>query len=217
MVQAVLFDLDGTLFDDRQYVRAGLLNAAEKLEAETGVDISTELLTAYFDRGIRERTFDCVLREQGLSREIIPDLVDTYHAHDEALVPFPEAESVLSDLREEYNIGLITGGVNGKEKLRRLGLASYFEVVYVTAEHDTSKRYADPFEAVLADLEVTAPEAVYVGDRPALDFPQPNQLGMGTIRVLTGQFADTEVTKKARPDIVVNRLDELPSVIADFA
>ena len=216
MVQAVLFDLDGTLYDDRQYVRAGLLNAAATLEDETGRDLSADLLEAYFREGIRDRTFDIVLARNGLSRDYVPQLVNAYHAHDEPLVPFPDTVSVLADLAQVHEIGLLTGGTKGQEKLRRLGITSHFDSVCVTAGTDTSKREADPFLDVLSDLGVQQSDSVYVGDRPRLDFVQPNRIGMGTVRILNGQYATRSADGEAEPTAVVDTLRDLPDVLLDI-
>jgi len=187
MVDAVCFDLDGTLFDDRQYVRAGLHSAGAHLERRTGVDLTDELVDAYFQRGVTEGTFDTVLAEQDISDEYVTELVDAYHANDGELEPFEGVEAVLDELAASYALGLITGGRNGRRKLRRLGLSEYFDTALVTSDRPYSKHDPDPFRSVLGDLGVAPAAAAYVGDRPELDFPQPSWLGMLTVRVETGR------------------------------
>lgn len=216
MVRAVVFDLDGTLFDDRQYVRAGVLNAAAWLEAETGRDLGRDFLEAYFQDGIRDRTFDVVLARHGLSQEYVPELIDAYHAHDDSLVPYPDTNPVLAALAQTHALGLVTGGTNGRAKLQRLGLTSYFDSVYVTATSGTSKRDPDPFLGVLSELDVASSQSVYVGDRPSLDFVQPNRLGMDTIRIRRGQYADRNADGDARPDVVLESLANLPDALGDI-
>jgi putative hydrolase of the HAD superfamily len=212
-MDAVCFDLDGTLFDDRQYVRAGLLAAADLLEGDTGVDLSTELLAAYFQRRVTEQTFDRVLDEHGLSTGLVPELVSAYHANDAPLVPFSDAEPTLDRLRAEYDLAVVTGGTNGESKLDRLGLAQYFDSVIVAPAHGWSKREPEPFEAMLAALESTPERTVVVGDRPAVDFVQPNRMGLPTIRVERGRYATVEPTEATTPDYVVDRLSAVPEVL----
>lgn len=215
MIKAVYFDLDGTLFDDEQYVRAGLRRAGRTLTDQTDVDLTDELLEAYFERGIKESTFNAVLAEHDLPSELIPTLVDAYHDNDADLDPFPEALEAVETLAERYKLGIITGGRNGREKLRRLGVDDYFDVVLVTPELATTKREAEIFETALDALDVSADDAVYVGDRPELDFPQPNRLGMTTVRVRTGRYMHDEATGDANPDITIESLRELPDVLRD--
>lgn len=213
MPAAVCFDLDGTLFDDRQYVRAGLERAGEVYADRTGVDLTEAFLRAYFQSDATEATFDAVLAERGHSLDAVPELVDAYHANDAPLVPFPDAERTLSVLGDEYALGLVTGGRNGRDKLRRLGLAGHFDAVVVTAELDATKREPEPYETVLRALDAPAEETVYVGDRPGLDVPQPRALGMRTVRVRRGQYADRVPTGDAVPDATVNSLDAVPAAV----
>ena len=214
MVRAVCFDLDGTLFDDEQYVRAGLREAARALEAETGRDLHEEFVAAYFDDGVREGTFDHVLEAEGLSTEHVPMLVTAYHDSDEPLTPYPESRPVLERLATEHDLGLLTGGRNGRSKLERLSLAGYFDAVVVTADMGASKRTAEPFRRLLEELDADPEEAVYVGDRPPLDIVQPNRLGIYTVLVTTG-FRTADPTSAAEsPDATIDRLDELPDTVA---
>jgi len=216
MLRAVGFDLDGTLFDDRQYVRAGLERAAKELESVAGVDLSEEFREAYFDRGIREGTFDVVLEEHDVPQRFVPTLVEAYHDNDADLTPYPGADRILDDLAESYALGLVTGGHNGTDKLDRLGLSEYFDAVVVTSDAEYSKHEPDPYLRVLRSLDVSPEETVYVGDRPELDFRQPNRLGMYTVRVQTGQYAAQDTTDDTRPNAVVPALEDLPVLLEEL-
>lgn len=216
MVRAVCFDLDGTLFDDRQYARAGLVSAAAELRRRTGVDLTADLLQAYFRDGHREATFDVVLSAAGLADDHVPALVTAYHDNDGALVPYPDAAETLEALENDYHIGVITGGTNGREKLSRLGLDGYVDEVIVTAEREDSKRSQEPFVEMAERLGVPHESMAFVGDRPTLDFPQPNQLGMSTIRVMRGRYADAIARNAAAPDAAVETLAAVPEVVERF-
>jgi len=216
MPAAVCFDLDGTLFDDRQYVRAGLERAGEVYADRTGIDLTAAFLRAYFQSDATDATFDAVLADRGHSLDVVSELVDAYHANDAPLVPFPDAERTLAALDDDYALGLVTGGRNGRAKLRRLGLADYFDAVVVATELDATKREPEPYEAALRALGVSAAETVYVGDRPELDFPRPRALGMWTVRVRRGQYAGRVPTGDAVPDVTVDSLDAVPEAVASL-
>jgi putative hydrolase of the HAD superfamily len=216
MLRAVCFDLDGTLFDDRQYIRAGFCEAAQFVEGETGADIYDSLLEALFDHGIDGNTFDHVLNTHDLPSNLVSPMVEAYHDHGVDLDPYSETITVLRQLDRQYETGLISGGTNGRSKIDRLGLAPFFDAVLITPELDTTKRDAEPFERMLELLGVRAAETVYVGDRPELDFPRPNELGMYTVRVRTGRYADTKAIGTQRPNTTIDRLDELPDALSEF-
>ncbi|MDS0258348.1 HAD family hydrolase [Haloarcula sp. S1CR25-12] len=213
MVHAVCFDLDGTLFDDRQYARAGLENAASELARRTGVDLTEELVEAYFGRGRRTATFDVVLAEAGLSEDHVPALVRAYHDSEGPLVPYRDAVETLDSLRTAYDIGVITGGTNGRGKLARLGLDGHVDEVIVTADREDSKHAPDPFIEMAARFGVSHDAMAFVGDRPELDFPQPNRLGMTTIRLRRGHYASAAARGDAVPDIEVDSLAEVREAI----
>jgi len=217
MPDAVYFDLDGTLFDDRQYARVGLEHAGAVYAEQTGVDLTDEFLRAYFQADETDATFDAVLAAHEHSLDAVPMLVDAYHDNDAALVPFPDVEPTLAALETEYALGLITGGRNGRSKLRRLGLAEYFDVVVVTPEIGASKLEPEPYETALRQLDAPASAAVYVGDRPSLDVPQPRSLGMQTVRVRRGHYAEREPTEDAVPDATIESLAALPDVLASLS
>lgn len=214
MLEAVGFDLDGTLFDDRQYARAGLQNAGYRLETVVGTDLSDELVEAYFERGIREGTFDVVLDEHDLPASLVPDLVAAYHDNDADLEPYPGTVRTLETLGDRYRLGLVTGGHNGRDKLDRLGLTEYFGAVVTTAKQSCTKREPEPFRAMIDALDVAATATVYVGDRHELDCRIPNRLGMRTIRVETGQWPVEGSTNDAHPEAIVDSIREVPDAVA---
>ncbi|WP_277540865.1 HAD family hydrolase [Haloarcula laminariae] len=215
-VRAVAFDLDGTLFDDRQYARAGLINAGGELRRRTGVALTEELLSAYFRDGHREATFDVVLSAAGLADDHVPALVSAYHDNDAPLVPYRDAAGTLETLATDYRLGVITGGTNGREKLSRLDLDGPVEEIIVTAERPDSKRAPEPFVEMAERLGVPERSMAFVGDRPGLDFPQPNRLEMPTVRVMRGRYADAVARNGATPDAAVESLDAVPEVLARF-
>lgn len=213
MISAICFDLDGTLFDDRQYVRAGLERGAEALAEKTGTDLTEELLYAYFQKGVRQNVFDTVLEDAGIPLDFVPELVSAYHDNDVELVPYPRTIDTLEALKEDYQLGVITGGTNGREKLRRLGMKELFEVVIVTPEHEYTKMGTRPFQDAAEEFGCSVREMVYVGDRPQIDFPQPNRLGMHTVRIKRGQYATEIPSEEARPDETICTLEELSKVL----
>lgn len=209
-MESVCFDLDDTLFDYNQYARAGLKSAADHLEERIGGRHDEELLEIYFDDGITEGTFDVFVNRHGLPSETVDELVEAYHDSEEPLTPYPETERVLTRLGDEYRLGLITDGRGGHAKLRRLGIEHFFDEVLVTPTVGRSKTDPAVFEHVLAKLAVAPEAAVYVGDDPRVDFWQPNEFDMLTVRLRCGRFTDlTPPGEGYAPDHEIHRLDEL--------
>lgn len=206
-VEAVCFDLDDTLYDYHEYARAGLRAAADLVEARTGESFHDELRRLYFDAGVTEGTFDQLVARRDLPPALVDELVEAFHGATTPLPPYEETEEVLSRLRDDYDIGVVTDGRGGRAKLQRLGLDEYIDAVVVTPELGCSKREPRPFETALEDLDASARTAIYVGDDPRVDFRVPNALGLGTVRLRQGRYADVEPqSAAATPDVAVSHL-----------
>jgi putative hydrolase of the HAD superfamily len=210
MIQAVCFDLDDTLFDYREYAESGLCAAADRLESRTGESFHQALLALYFEEGITHRTFDTFLDRQGLPSHLATELVEAYHAATTPLSPYEETEPTLSELSEDYALGLVTDGRGGDAKLRRLGIRECFDAVLVTPTIGYSKLDPEAFDIVLSELGVSPGDAVYVGDDPRFDVAVPNDIGMTTVRLRRGRHADRPPESgSAVPDDDIDGLGEL--------
>lgn len=214
-IEAVCFDLDDTLYDYHRYARAGHAAAADLLASRTGDEYHEELLDIHFDDERTEGAFDILVERHDLPSGIVDDLVEAYHNATEPLMPYPETESVLSQLGEQYQLGLITDGRGGHGKLDRLGIREQFDTVLVTPTIRRSKHDPVVFKRVLAELSTDPEMAVYVGDDPRVDFTVPNDMGMTTVRQRRGRYTDLEpTTDDAAPDREIRYLDELPRLLS---
>jgi putative hydrolase of the HAD superfamily len=209
MIEAVYFDLDGTLYDDRQYIKAGLKEAALYLERETGKDFENEIKSIYFDEQKYEKTFDTLVNRNNLSKSHVPKMVSAYHNNVADLNLYNKALPVLKKLKQQYKLAIITDGRNGHEKICRLGIETIFDQVLVTPHHDFSKKELAPFEMVANTLSVEHGDTVYIGDNPAVEFYHPNQLGMTTIQIKAGMWGGNDVSESATPDIEVSEVARL--------
>lgn len=210
ITRAICFDLDDTLYEYREYARAGLASAADRLEDLTGQNHYEELETMYFEDGITDGTFDRLLQRHGYPAEFSEDLVTAFHDATSPLQPYSETVSVLSDLSSRYKLGLITDGREGESKLRRLSITDYFDEILVTPTTDFSKRHSVVFEWMLDTLGVAPRESVYVGDDPRVDFEMPNHLGMRTVRLRRGRYKDLDPeSSSAVPDHEIEELRDI--------
>ncbi|WP_336133568.1 HAD family hydrolase [Natronomonas amylolytica] len=213
-IEAICFDLDDTLYDYLRYAQAGLDEVGDYLEALTGRQYHAELFDIYFEEGITDDTFDVLAERHGLATELVDEMEEAYHGAIGPLKPYDDAEPVLAELAGTYRLGCITDARGGHTKLRRLGIHEYFDEALVTGAIGHSKQDPEAFEYLLSKLSASPQSAVYVGDDPR-DFHAPNDLGMTTVRLRRGRYADVEPTDRAAvPDNEIRRLDELPNVLA---
>ena len=213
-IEAVCFDLDDTLYPYAQYARAGLAAAADHIASETGERYHDELHRLYFDHGVTDGTFDRLVDRHDLPTELVETAVEAFHSSTAPLEPYPETEPMLSALATAYRLGVITDGRGGRAKLRRAGIADWFDSVVVAPEINRTK--ADPrvFDRALTELSVRPRSTVYVGDDPRVDFRLPNVFGMRTVRLRRGRYTDLDPSSEMfAADTTITSLEELPAGI----
>ena len=225
MWQAIVFDLDDTLYPERDYVLGGFKAVAEWAERNLGIPSARGLgeLSEMFRRGVRGETFNLWLARNGLAPEAsVPDLVRVYREHEPELSPFAEVGGVIGSLRGRYRLGLVSDGYLEvqRRKWKALGLEGYFDAVVFSDEfgRECWKPSTRPFEAVLERLGSEAHRAVYVADNPAKDFYGARRLGMFTVRVRRpgGEYSSLEPeTPGHEPHVTLNCLTALEERISE--
>jgi putative hydrolase of the HAD superfamily len=200
-IRAVVFDLDDTLYLERDYVRSGYHAVADALRARLAVDEPFEdWLWRRFRAGRAGGAFDA-LSEQfalDLSADQIRDLVTVYRQHRPDIHADPEVVAVLAALQRRFDLAVLSDGYLPAQrlKLEALQLGRYFQAVVLTEELDREcwKPSEAGFEAVADALGVAHASCVYVGDNPTKDFLAPNRLGWLTVQLLQpGQvYADLD-------------------------
>lgn len=216
--QAVVFDLDDTLYPEREYVRGGFQAVAAWAERSLSADRGAAFaeLWAMFEDGVRGDTFDRWLRTHGHPVENRAALIEAYRGHRPQLTPYPDVVPAIGSLRGRVRLGLITEGVRSVQeaKLEALGLRSGFDKVVIFGEDVRSdwKPSRAPFDRWLEGSGVAPEAAVYLADNPAKDFLGARRAGWASIRVRRsdGLHRDEEPSDlEGRPDAEVPDLRSL--------
>jgi putative hydrolase of the HAD superfamily len=103
-----------------------------------------------------------------------------------SLVPIPDAEQLLEELRADYRVGLLTNGPvrAQRSKIEYLGWEPLFDTTLVTGELAAGKPDAAAFDALLTALGTAPEETVFIGDTPDEDISGADAAGLHTIQVL---------------------------------
>ncbi len=222
--QAVVFDLDDTLYPERQYVLSGMRAVAAWAEGELGLPAERTLreLQGLFERGVRGDTFNQWLRGHGLERDrLVQHAVQVYRDHTPTIEPYAPVPDLLRRLGASLRLGLVTDGQQEvqRRKLAALGLEGLFQaIVYSDAlGRDAWKPSPRPFRRVLELLGVPAHAAIYVADNPTKDFHGARAVGMATLRLRLpdGLYRGLEPANAAdAPDREIDRFEALEEGIA---
>jgi putative hydrolase of the HAD superfamily len=198
-IDAVLFDLDDTLFPQEAWL-AGAWDAVARAAEPAGVDpaaLRAALRRIAAEGSDRGGIIDRALRAVTAAPVAVGPLVDAFRRHRAgALAPYPRVPELVRRLRSVVPVGLVSDGDVGiqRDKLRAIGMEDAFDVVVWSDElgRDRRKPAPAPFVRALELLGLPAARVVFVGDRPDKDISGASGVGMRSLRVRTGEYAHNE-------------------------
>lgn len=232
---AVVFDLDDTLFPEREYAFSGFRAVASSFKPELGDPGETIAdLQRLFDSPHRTHVFDALLKERfgEASPALVMRMVQTFRDHSPVITPYADVESALSRLRQRVKLGLLTDGRAKVQwgKIDALNLRPCFDAIIVTDElaPDASPAGGDPcatfgkphpraFHEMAKRLGVPASACAYVADNVAKDFVAPNALGWLSVQMTRpdGVYATAVCADGGEALHTIRNLDELDAVLDD--
>jgi putative hydrolase of the HAD superfamily len=187
MIQAVLFDLDGTLYDRDLLVQTLIEEQFDVFRNELGnVDrrsyIQRILHLDNHGLGDKLELYKTVGTEWKLGR----DLTDRLHADfwSRYIRHCKVSEDTCTTLeqlrRHQKRLGVITNGTTKwqRQKLDSLGITPLFDTVLISETEGLRKPDRAIFERALERLSVSADEAIFVGDNPEADVAGARAAGL---------------------------------------
>jgi putative hydrolase of the HAD superfamily len=223
----VIFDLDDTLYPERQYALGGFAAVGDWAARAFGAQGVADRLTQLLDQGYLGAAFRMALSEQ------VPDLNEThlrlamkaYGDHTPALALFEDAAAAL-DYWAGHSLGLITDG-NPKTqaaKVAALNLNSHFAKIVLTGALAPKGEMHKPHRRAFEIIEATQRKSdsdhfVYIGDNPKKDFVAPNAMGWTTVLVDRPQWRATRIhplgvaPDGGEPQHTIETLDALPRLL----
>lgn len=223
-IRALLFDLDDTLYDEKQFVKSGFIKVAEFIEDKFKINKKDfyKILVDIFNSGLRGNIFNIALEKVKVAYEedIIQSMVKIYREHKPEIELDKNTRSLLIKLRRIYSLGIITDGYFKvqKKKVQALKLEELFDSIIYTDEY--GKEYWKPnvygYKLALRELNGLLPkEAVYIGDNPYKDFIGAKKVGILTVRVINqnGEYSNVRLNKKYEADYEIKELHEIVNVL----
>lgn len=217
---AVAFDLDDTLYSERDYARRCLEAVARHCVERYGGDVH-----AVAERLVNAPDpYECARTIYGDDLTLNVFLKIYRATYPEGISLYNDAKEILDYLVErDIPVYLITDGraQGQRNKIAALGLSKWFDDshILVSAETGFDKLSPMPF-AMAMSREADVKKWVYVGDNPAKDFRWPNQ--MGWISVMRRDAQGTNVHSQDIlpgldpifcPQITIDKLNELKSCL----
>lgn len=188
--KAVVFDLDGTLFPEKQFALSGFKAVSRYLDRIYGVNIYRELAGRYLS-GERGNLITETLQAHFKLVEplLAQKLAEIYRCHLPKLEPYPDIRIALALLNAKgIKTALMSDGYGcvQRNKLRAAGLDELFDAVMYADDlggEEFWKPCPEPFYVLAIQLDLETGEMAYVGDNPQTDFAGPRRAGMKTIQI----------------------------------
>jgi pyrophosphatase PpaX len=214
-VNAVLFDLDGTLLDTIDLLlasvrwafrdRSGRVPTTEEWIAGIGTPLASQM------------------RVYATDDRDLATLIDGYREyqrahHDELTRAYVDAIETVATLRQTgYRTGVVTSKASdiANRSLTYVGLDRYLDVIVGFDSTDRHKPDPEPVRYALDVLQVPASEAVFVGDSPH-DMFAGNAAGVITVGALWGPFPRSALVP-ASPRFYLDRIGDLPALLEQLA
>lgn len=224
----VVFDIDDTLYFERDYVESGFHHVAREVTKNSPLDreIVFEYLWNLFEEGVRGDNFDRLLDARPALRDrwAVEDLVEIYREHEPNIDWNQEMKEAVDELRSRFHLAALSDGPlpSQRAKVRALNLEECFDPIILTREvaPDAEKPDLRPFRRVEQATAESGSRLVYVADNPKKDFIAPNELGWITIRYRDSRqlrHAAEPPTQEAAPERVVEGPGKLSEAISEQA
>ena len=178
-INAVLIDIDDTLYLERDYVRSGFTAVG----TAAGLPEFGLRCWSLFESGVRGNTFDLARQDFPELTITTPELVEIYRQHKPDIQLCEDAMDFLYHLRART--GIISDGPirSQRAKFLALGLLPWIDCPLFTAETCAPKPAPAAFQLAAFHLNTAYSQCVYIADNPQKDFAGPKSLGMHTIRI----------------------------------
>lgn len=202
----MFFDIDNTLFPTSEFAELARKNAVRSM-IELGLPFTdsdlvyTKLLAIIKKQGSNDQHhFDALLKELNVEKpaKYIAAAVGAYHNTKTTILPYPDVPLMLLTLREKgYKLYIATNGnaIKQWDKLIRLGIALYFEDVFVSDEIGVEKSEKF-FTTVLKQLNISPQSCVMIGDKDEFDIVPAKKVGMNVVKV------DRNSTEKKQEPVI---------------
>ena len=208
-IKGVIFDLDDTLYSEKEYVRSGYKVVSDYLGG--GYE---EKLWSFFEEGMQ--AIDELLKELGRENDKA-EVLEVYRSHKPDIHLYPGVAEMIEELKAKgIKVGIITDGrpEGQRNKLDALGLDVGDVIITDELGGVQFRKPCDiAFRIMTTRWRLNPADVVYVGDNPAKDFQAPQQLGMQSLyfRNKDSLYFNRNENKQGKT-IGINTISELLTV-----
>lgn len=179
-IDVVLFDLDDTLYSEKDYVRSGYRKIANYFNIPAFYD---ELWNVFEQGG---KAIDEVLSKHNML-ECKTEALKIYREQEPEISLYPGVRDMLERIKKVHPIGIITDGRPEGQRAKIKSLYLNVDKIIITDELggiEFRKPNPKAFELMQDYFNVPFDKMVYIGDNINKDFTGPKILGMQMIHFI---------------------------------
>ncbi|MBT3397361.1 HAD-IA family hydrolase [archaeon] len=233
--EAVLFDLDNTLYDYEAPHKKALAAAFSELKKTIKIskvkfnylfkiskaEIKRELSgtasahnrVLYFQRLI-EKTHNTV------NPTIILKLYDAYwNSFLKNVKPFRETLRTLKEIKKKgLGIAIVSDMTTHIQlkKLKKLGISKYVDFLITSEESGSEKPNSIMFLLALNKLKTSPDGAIMVGDNTVADIEGANSVGLFSVLIKKGPLAKKHKEDYQKPNATIKKISEVLSILDEL-
>lgn len=220
MIKLVAFDLDDTLYNEKDFVFGAFKEVSQYLSNKYNLDsedIYNDMINILENHG-RGKIFNIICDNYNIGEDI-KALVEVYRNAKPKLKLYEDSIEILNKLKYNYKLGLITDGLAYVQwnKIKLLEIEMYFDNIIVTDDlgREYWKPHIMPFRNMAEKFKLLPSECIYIGDNPNKDFYGAKKFGYKTIRLVReiGDHIHVRLDNEYEADYEVRSLSEIISII----
>jgi putative hydrolase of the HAD superfamily len=216
-IKAIIFDMDDTLYCERDYVMSGLKAVNNWVLQNLNTTGFYDKATQLFEIGEKKLIFNKTLEYLNIaySESHIDEMINIYRSHTPDIQLFKDAKWVLNHLDKSVKLGVISDGYKDaqKKKVEALNLSERFHSIVLSDLFGRIhwKPSCFPYHVVSLELKCLHQECVYIGDNVTKDFISAKKLGWKTVHIKRngGIYSEKVMGHEYNAHYQINDLREL--------
>lgn len=232
MIDTILFDMDGTIYNETDAKVKAELFAADYIHKKTGIELEkvystfrevkkkiTKELKGLPQANDRKIWFKVLLEKLNVSLVTNIEMAELYwNVLYDSIVIFEDFKFVLPDLQKKYNLYILTDEIIdvAREKLRKLHIDKVFIDIISAEQVGYTKPAEELYQYATKKVGKLANQILIIGDNIAADIRGGILAGMHTAWLQRGKYHFQKVLEKETPEIIFSnyvqiekRIDEI--------
>ncbi|MBR91833.1 MAG: hypothetical protein CL903_03440 [Dehalococcoidia bacterium] len=229
MIKNILFDIGGPIDKESlmdKLIDEQIINSLKFFDINISktkyIETQNKLLIAFSKNLYKDIIWELTNKNYKLASIIEKQLYDTEKERNKKRGFFEPQENIFNILknlkRKKYNLGIVANQPTRCLKIMgKLGLLDFFSNKYVSDSVNLYKPDEKFFLHVCNHINANPYESIMIGDRIDNDIVPAKNLGIRTIRFLTGRYKIQKPRKKSeKADFSINNISNIEKIIDNY-